>query len=128
MAAASRGMTLVELLVGMVVASLVATVVVTGLSSLGRGHARGVAARRDEDTAWLVLAAVARDADCVDVASCRTHWLLDGALKHRDAQAQPYADGIASIDFVRDDRSPRLLTICLVLHDGRRYERAVARP
>ncbi len=128
MAVASRGMTLIELLVGMAVASLVATVVMTGLSSLGQVHGRGVVARRNEDTAWLVLAALARDTACKDAASCRTHWVLDGSLKHRDSQSQPYAEGIASIDFVSDDRSPGLLTICLVLHDGRRYERAVVRP
>ena len=126
MAAASRGMTLIELLVGMAVASLVATVVMTGLSSLGRVHRRGLEAGRDE--AWLVLAAMASDSTCIDNETCRRHWRVRDALQHFDGDWQPYSNSVASIDFVADERTPTLLTIRLVLRDGRRYERAVVRP
>ncbi|WP_291780614.1 hypothetical protein [Luteibacter sp.] len=120
-------MTLVELLVGLAVASLVAIIVMTGLSAMGATHRRGLAARRSDDEAWLALAAIAADKECRDTTTCHKRWRVDDGLAYCREHCQPYTNGVASLDVLTDGGSPETLTIRLVLHDGRLYERAVVR-
>lgn len=127
MVATSRGMTLIELLMGLALASLVAIIVMTGLSAMGGTHRRGLAARRSDDEAWLALAAIAADGKCRDTTTCHQRWRVDDGLEYCRKHCQPHTNGVASLDVLTDGRSPATLTIRLVLHDGRLYERAVVR-
>ncbi|URL59921.1 type II secretion system protein [Luteibacter flocculans] len=63
----SRGMSLIELLVGLAVASLIAAGAATALSIAGMAAARHSVARRQNDAAWLALAAIARDLRVAEV-------------------------------------------------------------
>ena len=76
-----RGMSLIELLVAMAVASLVAAMAATALSIAGVAAARHSVARRQDDAAWLALAAMARDLTAAEV------WT--GCTGHSDCAARP---------------------------------------
>ena len=74
-------MSLIELLVAMAVASLVAAMAATALSIAGVAAARHSVARRQDDAAWLALAAMARDLTAAEV------WT--GCTGHSDCAARP---------------------------------------
>ncbi|WP_426284896.1 PulJ/GspJ family protein [Luteibacter sp. E-22] len=125
----ARGMTLVELLVGLAVAAIVAAVAMTGLSIMGLAIVRQRAATRMEDAVWLAHAAIARDLcvstgwkGCVEARGCTTQtvhggmpalvldhaeWFVDGGLwRCQGPDCQTYLDGIAGAEFIaslRDD-------------------------
>lgn len=125
----ARGMTLVELLVGLAVAAIVAAVAMTGLSIMGLAILRQRAATRADDATWLAHAAIARDLcastrwkGCVEARGCTTQtahggmpalvldhaeWFVDGGLWRCEGRdCQTYLDGIAGAEFIaslRDD-------------------------
>lgn len=140
----ARGMTLIELLAGLVVASLVAAIALTALVSASRFQRQVLASRRSEDTAWLVLGAIV--ADCRREGPCAGRWevVRGNTLRYApNGHPQPFAEGIASLGFIADITTPdgvtraplaaackdvSTVTIRLTLHDGRRFERALACP
>lgn len=119
----ARGMTLVELLVGLAVAAIVAAVAMTGLSVMGLAVLRQRTATRMEDAAWLAHAAIARDLcassqwkGCIEARGCTTQtvhggtpalvlehaeWFVDGGLwRCEGLDCQTYLDGIAGAEFI----------------------------
>lgn len=130
-AASTRGMTLVEMMAGLVVASIVASVVMLSLSIDGRSHARELARWQGEDAAWLALAARARDC----TGERRAVWHVARGTLHRDGQ--PFLDGVHSLvvlsgtcpDVERGvSGRPGVVELRLTLLDGRTFSRAVAVP
>ncbi|MDF4003390.1 prepilin-type N-terminal cleavage/methylation domain-containing protein [Luteibacter sp. PPL552] len=127
----ARGMTLVELVTALLVASLVAAIVLVSLSIDGRTHGRAMSRRRREDDAWLALAAIAGDIGRGGPAVWK---VTDGTLR-RDGQ--PYVDGVQAFvlrpdgqgaDASRVPGDPRVVALHLVLDDGRRFVRVVEQP
>lgn len=112
-------MTLVALLAGLLVASIVASVVMVSLSIDGRAHARYMHGYRADDTAWLVLAAVAAD-------PVEANWPLAGHTLRHGASRQPFADGVHSLRFLPEARG--LVELRLTLADGRTFSRVVRVP
>ncbi|WP_429197257.1 PulJ/GspJ family protein [Luteibacter sp. W1I16] len=119
----ARGMTLVELLVGLAVAAIVAAVAMTGLSIMGLAVVRQRAATRMEDAVWLAHAAIARDLcasarwkGCVEARGCtaqgvhggmralvldHAEWFVDkGLWRCEGAECGTYLDGIAGAEFI----------------------------
>lgn len=119
-------MSLVELLVGLAVASLVAAIALTSFSMTGIATARKLAAVRTDDSAWLALAAITRDlylsrtwAGCVDSTHCTKRashrassvlqlehaiWFAEGGLKRcaTDDPCEAYLDGVTAAQFIVD--------------------------
>ena len=150
----SRGMSLIELIVGLGVASMVAAIALTALSMAGAAVARKLAAVRADDSAWLALAAVARDLrgsekwdgcegspTCTQRPSHRAHaalllnhatWFAEDGLKRcpKDRRCDTYLEGITAIEFVA--RFPvadgRTLEVVLWTRDGGRYARTMRKP
>lgn len=126
----ARGMTLVELLVGLAVAAIVAVVAMTGLSIMGLAIIRQRAAIRMNDMVWLAHAAIARDLcvsrrwkGCIEARGCtaqtvhggtpalvldHAEWFADGGLwRCEGSDYGTYLDGIVGIEFIallQDDR------------------------
>ena len=121
----SRGMTLIELLAGLAVASLVAAIALASLSMAGNAIARKLAMVRADDSAWLALAAIARDlrqspvwTGCVRTDSCgknshivsnaliagEVRWFADNGLWRceRDNDCDRYLDGVVAVSFIAD--------------------------
>jgi len=120
-----RGMTLIELLVGLAVGSMVAAIALTSLSMAGNAVARKLAVVRADDSAWLALVAIARDlrqshvwTGCVQTDSCgkNSHivsnaliaggvrWFADNGLWRcdRDNDCDKYLDGVVAVRFIAD--------------------------
>lgn len=140
--ASARGMTLIELTMGLLVASLVACVVLLSLSIDGRVHAARMRGHRGEEMAWLALAAVANDLETRDAWSAGTSsdyvtgWVADGTLYRCPAQCHPFAEGVRSMRIVVDaptdagrhrQGGAAIAELHLTLVDGRRFSRVLVR-
>lgn len=90
-----RGTTLIELLVALAVASLVATVALAALSMTGSAVLRHRALTRSGDAAWLALAALANDIRGAD------RW--EGCVGGIACANAPSHTGPAALVLVRDD-------------------------
>lgn len=112
-------MTLVELLAGLLVASLVASAVMVSLSIDRHAHARYMHGRRADDAAWLILAAVASD-------PVEANWPLAGHTLRHGKSRQPFADGVHSLRFLPEEGG--LVELRLTLADGRTFSRVVRMP
>ncbi|SEO74895.1 hypothetical protein SAMN02800692_1894 [Luteibacter sp. UNC138MFCol5.1] len=132
MTRAARGSTLIELLVGLAVATLVAAIAMTSLSLAGVAAARRLATARADDAAWLALAAIARDLrssdtwhGCVGSIACAGHeghegpaalvlavdgrqvaWFTERGLMRCELTCETYLDGIARVAFRADVPGP----------------------
>lgn len=119
----TMGMSLVELLVGLVVASIVAAIAMTNLSMVGLAVMRQRVAVRSDDAVWLAQTAIARDLrdsdgwkGCVEGAACAVrsshahtpvllldaaHWLVDDGLRRcKEKLCDSYVEGMAGIEFI----------------------------
>jgi len=121
-----RGSTLVELTVGLCVASLVALMATTSLAAAGIAWHRHLVASRYEDRAWLALAAIVSDLEagrewrmCTEARDCsqkdvarkysmpmllagKVGWLMADELRRCDEACDTYVEGVASIDVIAD--------------------------
>lgn len=121
-----RGFSLVELMVGLCVASLIATVATMSLAAAAVVMQRHLVASRDEDRAWLALTAMVRDLhaagawrmctearDCPEKAMAREYrmpvllagdvgWLVAGELRRCDSECQTFVDGVAALEVIAD--------------------------
>lgn len=121
-----RGGTLVEMTVGLCVASLVALMATTSLGAAGIAWQRHLVSRRYEDRAWLALAGIVRDLEagrewrmCTEARDCpqknvaRTYsmpmlvagnvgWLVADELHRCDKVCDTYVEGVASIEVLAD--------------------------
>lgn len=117
------GFSLVELIVGLAVASMVAAIALVSLSMAGVAAARQLAAVREDDAAWLALAAIARDlhasaewSGCVGTPGCTRRsahpsasvlhlehatWFAGNGLKRcpREGDCGLYLEGIGQAEF-----------------------------
>lgn len=118
-ATTARGMTLVELLAGLLVASLIGSTVIVYLSIDGHAHARYMHVHRDDDAAWLILAAVASD-------PVEANWPLVGHTLRHGKSRQPFADGVRSLRFRPEEGG--LVELRLTLADGRTFSRVSPKP
>jgi hypothetical protein len=122
----ARGFSLVELMVGWCVASIVAVMATTSLAAGAVAWQRHRVASRTEDQAWLALAAIARDLDrasqwrmCTEARDCPTMkishrydmpalvasgvgWLLADALRRCEDDCHAFVDGVASLEVIAD--------------------------
>lgn len=123
----ARGMTLIELLVGLAVASLVAIVATTGLSATGMAMQKHGNASRTSDAAWMALDAIVADlrrADswqmCTEARDCRqrpgkrkrynvpmlvvgdVEWLVQGGLRRCAESCDEFIEGVIRMDVVAD--------------------------
>jgi prepilin-type N-terminal cleavage/methylation domain-containing protein len=119
------GMSLVELLVGLAVAAMVAAIATTGLSMMGLSVVRHRAALRTDDALWLAQAAIARDMrasthwkGCIAARGCSrqashvgmpvlvlegAEWFADSGLWRCDRKREhcdKYLDGISGVEFM----------------------------
>jgi len=150
----SRGMTLIESLVGLAVASLVAAISLASLSMAGNVVVRKLVALRTEDSAWLALAAIARDLrfattwnGCAGSPTCTKRpsysaysallldhvtWFAEDGLKRcpEGRMCGTYLDGIVTAGFIADFpvRDGGTLEVVLWTKDGRRYARTMRKP
>ncbi|MGE7137036.1 PulJ/GspJ family protein [Luteibacter sp. NPDC031894] len=121
-----RGMSLIECLVGLAIAGMVAAIAMAALSMSGIVTERQLADGRERDAAWLALAAISRDLvaaptwnGCLGTDSCKGHtthrpstalvagsvrWSADGDLWRCDGghPCDKYLEGIASAMFLAD--------------------------
>jgi Tfp pilus assembly protein PilW len=121
-----HGSSLIELTVGLCVASIVAAMATVALSAAGIATKRHLITSRDEDRAWLALAAIARDLEtaaewhmCTEARDCPNKamaheysvpalvagdvaWLLSGELRRCGKQCESYTDGVSSFLVVAD--------------------------
>jgi prepilin-type N-terminal cleavage/methylation domain-containing protein len=121
-----KGMSLIELLVGLAVASMVAAIALTSLSMAGIASARQLSAARTHDSAWFALTAIARDLQrsqewngCIDSTTCTERasrratsvlrlehamWFVEGALNRcpTDKPCEKYLDDVVAAEFIVD--------------------------
>src|ERR1700754_2245070 len=121
-----RGSTLVELTVGLCVASLVALMAATSLGAAGIAWHRHLASSRYEDRAWLALAAIVSDLEtgsewrmCTEARDCsqksaarkysmpmllagKVGWLVADELRRCDKACETYVEGVAAIEVIAD--------------------------
>jgi prepilin-type N-terminal cleavage/methylation domain-containing protein len=121
-----RGFSLVELMVGLCVASIVAVLATTSLTAAGIALQRHLVASRTEDRAWSALAAIVRDLKrasvwqmCTEARDCPKKkiareyampalvagdvgWLVADELRRCDKDCQTYVDGVMSLEVVAD--------------------------
>jgi len=121
-----RGFTLVESMVSLCVGSLVAAMALTSLSAGGLLVRHLALASRDEDRAWLALAAIAADFEanaswrtCAEARDCphkhvaRTYrvpvflaggigWLAQDGLRRCDVDCQVVEASVRRLDVVAD--------------------------
>lgn len=121
-----RGGTLVELMVGLCVASLVALMATTSLAAAGIALRQHLIASRHEDRAWLVLAAIVRDLEdgaewrmCTEARDCsqknvahkygmpmllagNVGWLVADELRRCTEACDTYVEGVVSIEVIAD--------------------------
>ncbi|NID14304.1 pilus assembly FimT family protein [Luteibacter yeojuensis] len=123
----AKGATLIELVVGLAVASMIATIALAFLSLAGIAASRQLVAAREEDAAWLALAAIARDlrlsatwSGCIGKPTCTVKsahgaasvlwlghaiWFAEDGLKRCPranktiGQCEGYLRGIAQVEF-----------------------------
>lgn len=82
------GSTLIELLTGLAVAAIVATIALVSLAMAGVATARHAARIRSDDGAWMALAAIARDLDAASVwKGCNESIVCTAATSHRGPAA-----------------------------------------
>lgn len=122
----ARGFCLVELTIGLCVASFIAATATMSLAAAGIAMRRHLVTSRDEDRAWLALAAIARDlesanewrmcseaSDCPRKAMAREYrapallagsigWLVADELRRCVEDCQTYVDGVAALDVTAD--------------------------
>lgn len=120
----TAGMTLIELLVGLAVAGMVAAIAMTSLSVLGLAVVRQRSAMRMHDAVWLAQAAIARELGgsprwkgCVEARGCSAHmvpagtpalvlehtqWLVHDGLRRCHMLCDLYLEGITGIEFIAD--------------------------
>ena len=122
-----QGFNLVELTVGLCVASIIATLAAMSMAAAGVAVGRHLSVSHSEDKAWLALAAIVRDLEnaatwamCTEARDCphkemardynvpvlladRIGWLVAADdLRRCDKDCQTYVDGVASLDVVAD--------------------------
>jgi hypothetical protein len=121
-----QGSSLVELTVGLCVASVVAAMAMTSLAAAGFAARRHLVNSRDEDRAWLALAAIARDLQaaaewhvCTEARDCPQKamsgeyrvsalvagdiaWLVSGQLRRCARRCDPYVNGVSSLSVFAD--------------------------
>jgi len=122
----SRGGTLVELTVGLCVASLVALMATTSLAAAGIALQRHLVESRYEDAAWFALAAIVRDLEaarewrmCTEARDCSKEsaagkygmpmlladnigWLVADELRRCDESCSTYVEGVTSLEVLAD--------------------------
>lgn len=122
----SRGVSFVELMVGLCIASIVAVMATTSLAAAGVALQRHLGASRIEDRAWLALAAIVRDLEaasgwhmCTEARDCAkkkmarqyampalvagdVSWLVADELRRCERDCQTYVDGVMSLEVVAD--------------------------
>jgi prepilin-type N-terminal cleavage/methylation domain-containing protein len=122
-----QGFSLVELTVGLCVASIIATLAAMSMAAAGVAVGRHLLASRSEDKAWLALAAIVRDLEnaaawamCTEARDCphkqmareynapvlladRIGWLAAADdLRRCDRECLTFVDGVASLEVVAD--------------------------
>jgi hypothetical protein len=122
----THGSSLIELTVGLCVASMVAAVATISLAATGIATKRHLVTSRDEDRAWLALAAIASDLekveewhmctearDCPQKAMAREFrgpaliagdvaWLVSDELRRCVERCDVYVDGVSSLRVIAD--------------------------
>jgi hypothetical protein len=120
------GFSLVELMVGVCVASTIAAMAAISLAAAGIAVGRHLITSRSEDRAWLALAAIVRDLEgatewgmCTEARDCpqkkmsleynvpvllagQIGWLVADELRRCDKDCQAYVDGVASVEVTAD--------------------------
>ncbi|HVI54876.1 MAG TPA: hypothetical protein VM621_07475 [Luteibacter sp.] len=129
-----RGHTLVELAIGLCVASIVALMATTSLMTAGLVLRHHLTTRRTEDDAWLALAAIARDLEaaktwgmCSEARDCprkslsheynvpallagEVGWLVADELRRCTRSCTTFVAGVASLEVMADLRGADGLT------------------
>jgi len=122
----SHGFSLVELMVGLAVAAIVAAAATVSLVAAGAAARRHLVISRDEDGARSALAAIVRDLeaattwrmctearDCPQKAIAKAYdvpvllagsigWLVADELKRCDKICEKYVEGVVALDIVAD--------------------------
>lgn len=122
----ARGFSLVELTVGLCVASFVAAAATMSLGAAGIAMKQHLVKSRIEDRAWLALAAIVRDLDatttwrmCTEARDCPQKamareyavpvllagdigWLVADELRRCAGSCETLVDGVAALDIVAD--------------------------
>ncbi|APG05295.1 hypothetical protein BJI69_16240 [Luteibacter rhizovicinus DSM 16549] len=120
------GFSLVELMVGLAVASIVAAAATVSLVAAGSAARRHLVMSRDEDRARLALAAIVRDLEaaaawhmCTEARDCPQKtmareyntpvllagsigWLVADELRRCDTACQTYVQGVIHLEVVAD--------------------------
>ena len=100
------GATLIECLVGLGVAAIVATVAMVSLSMAGIASMRHATRMRSGDAAWLALAAIARDlADASRWEGCDGTIACTAATSHRGPAALVVTIGGTQVSWFSEDSS-----------------------
>lgn len=124
------GFSLVELMVGLAVAAIVAAAATVSLVAAGSAARRHLVTSRDEDRARLALAAMVRDLEaatawrmCTEARDCPQKtmareydmpvllagsigWLVSDELKRCDTNCQTYVQGVDHLEIVADLPGP----------------------
>lgn len=122
----AQGFSLVELTVGLCVASIIAALTAMSLAAAGIAVGRHLMTGRSEDKAWFALAVIVRDLEaattwgmCTEARDCpqkkmsleynvpvllagRIGWLVAGDLRRCDEDCQTYVDDVASLEVTAD--------------------------
>lgn len=163
-----QGSSLVELLVSLAVAGMVAAVVATGAGAAGMAARRHLDRVQHEDAARMALAVLADDLAassqwraCTEARDCNltarhrpyrsyllhtdtADWLVGDGLRRCVTRCDSLVDGILRLEVTADlpadagkvrrvpllqwhEDSARLLEVAVVLADGRRLSRVVAK-
>lgn len=125
----SAGMSLIELLVGLAVAAIVAVIAIANLSMMGMVVVRQRTAARADDEMWMAHAAITRDLrsstlwkGCIEARGCsvqRSHtgtpvlmldsaeWLADDGLWRcvRNKPCDKFLENIVGVEFMADIRN-----------------------
>lgn len=120
------GFSLVELTVGLCVASTIAALAAMSMAAAGIAVGRHVVTSRSEDKAWLALAAIVRDLEgattwhmCTEARDCpqkkmsleynvpvlladQIGWLVADDLRRCDEDCQTFVDGVESLEVTAD--------------------------
>jgi hypothetical protein len=121
-----QGFSLVELTVGLCVASIIAALAAMSLAAAGIAVGRHLITSRSEDRAWLALAAIVRDLEaatqwgmCTEARDCpqkkisleynvpvlladQIGWLVADELRRCARDCQAFVDGVESLEVTAD--------------------------
>lgn len=163
-----HGSSLVELLVSLAVAGIVAAVVATGAGAAGLASRRHLDRIQREDAARMALAVLADDLAassqwraCTEARDCplttrhrpyrsyllhtdAADWLVGDGLRRCVTRCDPLVDGVVRFEVTADlpagagkvhrgpflqwhEDSARLLEVAVILADGTRFSRVVAK-